>query len=148
MFIVDIVVLVLHVLGAAVWTGGHLVLSISVLPRALATRSPDVVLDFESAFERVGIPALGVQVATGIWLLFRLMELGLEGAALTHTTGLTIAKFVLLALTVALAAHARLRLIPRLTADNLRALAWHIVAVTFLSVLFVIAGVGFRVGPA
>ena len=87
MQIVDIVVLVLHVLGATIWTGGHLVLSTSVLPKALARRSPEVLQEFESGFERVGIPALIVQVLTGIWLLYRLLP-GLEGqAGLTHTAG-------------------------------------------------------------
>jgi len=41
---------------------------------------------------------------------------------------------------------ARLRIIPRLSASNLRALAWHIVPVTLIAVLFVITGVGFRFG--
>ncbi|MBI2492153.1 MAG: copper transporter, partial [Candidatus Rokubacteria bacterium] len=58
----------LHLLGAAVWVGGHLVLSLSVLPRALRTRDPAIIRDFESAFERVGLPALLVQVLTGLWL--------------------------------------------------------------------------------
>jgi hypothetical protein len=52
----------------------------------------------------------------------------------------------LLAATVALALHARLWLIPRLRDDNLPALAAHILAVTILAVLFVLAGVLFRVG--
>jgi len=33
----------LHLLGAAVWVGGHLVLSISVLPRALRARDPGII---------------------------------------------------------------------------------------------------------
>lgn len=61
-------VLTAHLLGAAVWTGGHLVLALSVLPKALRERSPQVLRDFEAGFERVGIPALIVQVASGLWL--------------------------------------------------------------------------------
>lgn len=56
----------LHLLGAAVWVGGHLVLSISVLPRALRARDPGIIREFESGFERLGIPALLVQVVTGL----------------------------------------------------------------------------------
>ena len=43
-------------------------------------------------------------------------------------------------------AHARLRIIPRLSAETLPALAWHIVAVTGLAMAFVVVGVGYRVG--
>ena len=55
-------------------------------------------------------------------------------------------KLGLLALTALLAVDARLRIIPRLNESNLRALAWHIVPVTLIAVLFVITGVGFRFG--
>ena len=44
--------LVLHLLGAAIWTGGHLILTFGVLPSALKAtrhRSP-----FEHRFERLG----------------------------------------------------------------------------------------------
>ena len=58
----------LHVLGATVWVGGHLVLSLSVLPRALRSRDPRIVSEFESGFERLGIPALALQALTGLWL--------------------------------------------------------------------------------
>ena len=60
----------LHLLGAAVWVGGHLVLSISVLPRALRARDPGIIREFESGFERLGIPALLVQVVTGLGLAY------------------------------------------------------------------------------
>ena len=52
----------------------------------------------------------------------------------------------MLATTVAFALDARLRLIPRLSEQNLGALAWHIVPVTIVSVLFVVVGVSFRTG--
>jgi hypothetical protein len=47
---------------------------------------------------------------------------------------------------VALALHARLRLIPGLDNPNLRLLAAHIVIVTGLAVALVIVGVSFRTG--
>ena len=53
---------------------------------------------------------------------------------------------ILLVLTLALALHARLRIIPRLSPERLPTLALHIVLVTILAVLFVVVGVGFRTG--
>lgn len=138
--------LTLHILGACVWAGGHLVLAITVLPRALARRDVRILKAFEEPFERIGIPALLVQVLTGVWLAAQFVPLTrwlAFGNALEARIG---AKLLLLALTVALALHARLRLIPRLDSSNLALLAVHIVIVTGLAVALVIVGVDFRTG--
>jgi len=142
-----VLVLFLHVLGATIWTGGHLVLALTVLPRALRERDPKIIEQFEAGFERLGIPALLVQVATGLWLAYRwLPDLGawfrLDSSLSVHIA----VKLGLLAITIGLAAHARLRIIPRLTAERLPALAVHIVGVTVISVLLVLVGVGIRSG--
>jgi putative copper export protein len=140
-------VFLLHVLAATVWTGGHIVLATAVLPRVLAERSPAELLRFESAYEKVGMPALLIQVVTGLWLAFRLApDVGSWFAADTPVTRLILFKLSLLAATVIAAVDARLRLIPRLSLETLPAMARRIVFVTVLSVLFVAAGVSFRTG--
>lgn len=141
------ILLLLHVLAATVWTGGHLVLALAVLPRVLREKSPAELLRFESAYERIGIPAMLVQVATGIWLAYRMVPDVSQWAAFANPLARLVGiKLILLAVTVALAADARLRIIPNLSAGNLTSLAWHIVPVTVLSVLFVVVGVSFRTG--
>ncbi len=139
--------LFIHILGAAIWTGGHLVLTIGVLPLALRRRDPALIQAFESRYEPVGLVALAAQLITGIELTRRYFP-GFEGlfnldnpmavAALT--------KLILLMLTVGFALDARLRIIPKLGRHNLGALAWHIVPVTLLSVAFVYVGLRFRFG--
>jgi putative copper export protein len=138
--------LILHVLGATVWTGGHLVLALGVLPGALKERSTLAVEAFESRFERVGIPALLIQVASGLYLATTLAPPSTWLQMDSPATRAIVLKLGLLAATVLLAAHARLRIIPQLTAENLGILAWHIGTVTLFSVAFVIIGVGYRVG--
>jgi putative copper export protein len=139
--------LVLHILGATVWTGGHLVLSLTVLPRALRQRDPDVIRSFEAGYERIGLPALAIQVVTGLWLAHRLLPRLSDWVSFTTVASTHIGlKLLLLLLTVVLAVHARLRLIPRLTERTLPMLAWHVIAVTVVAVLFVLVGVGFRTG--
>lgn len=139
--------LLAHVIGATIWTGGHLVLCLSVLPSALRARDPVSVQRFEAGYERVGLPALFVQVASGLVLAWTMLPDA--SAWLIHDTPvaqLVRIKLALLTATVALALHARLRLIPRLDASRLAPLAGHIVAVTALAVLFVVAGLGLRTG--
>ncbi len=135
----------LHVLGATVWVGGHLVLALSVLPRALKVRDPRILLGFESGFERVGIPALVVQVLTGFWLALDAVPRLADWFDPANRFSLHIlAKLALLAVTLALAVNARLRVIPRLRPETLKTLAWHIILVTVLGVLFVAVGVSIR----
>lgn len=140
------ILLVLHVLGATVWTGGHLVLCVAVLPGALRGRDPEPVRRFEAAYERIGLPALLLQVGTGLGLAHVLLPSAGALLADSPLARLVWAKLALLAATVLLAVHARLTIIPRLDAARLPLLAVHIVAVTLASVAFVVAGLGVRTG--
>jgi putative copper export protein len=140
-------ILLLHVLAATIWTGGHLVLATTILPRVLKEKSPSDLFRFESGYERVGIPALIIQVITGLWLAHNLMpEIGLWFSVGNPISRLIFVKLILLLLTVLFAIDARLRIIPNLTDRNLMSLAYHIIPVTVISVLFVIVGVAFRTG--
>lgn len=140
-------VLLLHLLAATVWTGGHLVLALTILPRALRDRSVVDLQRFEAAYEWVGIPALVIQVASGGWLAYRLVPDVARWFDVADPIGRVVAiKLMLLALTVAFALDARLRVIPRLSAANLNALAWHVIPVTVIAVLFVAVGVSLRTG--
>ncbi len=139
--------LFVHLLGAAIWTGGHLVLALGVLPLALRRRDPALIQSFKDRYEPVGLVALGAQLLTGLELTRRYFP-GFEGL-LNFDNPIAVAalaKIALLLLTVALALDARLRIIPKLGRHNLHALAWHIVPVTVLSVALVYVGLRFRFG--
>jgi putative copper export protein len=141
------VILLLHVLGATIWTGGHLVLALAILPRVLKERTLSELLRFESAYERIGIPALIIQVVTGLWLAHRMVPNASQWFTFDDPVSRLVgAKLFLLAITVAFALDARLRITPRLSEENLTSLAWHIVSVTIVSVLFIVVGVSFRTG--
>lgn len=137
--------LFLHLLGASVWVGGHLVLLFGVLPGALRQRDPQPVRHFEQLYERIGIPALLVQIVSGFWLasLWLPHAQWFESSAMAR---LVQAKLVLLVATALLGAHARLALIPRLDAQRLPQLGVHIVLITLTAVAFVWVGSGFRFG--
>ena len=138
---------ILHLLGATVWVGAHLVLSLVVLPRALRTRDASIVAEFESGYERIGLPALLLQVITGVWLaLHWVPDIRTWLAPASLHGWLVLVKLGLLAATLALAAHARFRLVPTLDAGALSTLALHIVGVTLLGVAMLITGVAIRTG--
>ncbi|HGG05824.1 MAG TPA: copper resistance protein CopD [Aliiroseovarius sp.] len=136
------IILFLHVLGATIWTGGHLALSFVVLPRALKARDPKILTDFENGFEKIGMPALFAQVATGLWLaLLMVPDLSDWMPPASGASHAILTKLALLLLTAGLALNAKFRVIPHLSPETLPVMAWHIRAVTLLSVLFVATGV-------
>jgi putative copper export protein len=140
-------ILFLHIVGATIWTGGHLVLALTILPRALRDRSLTELQSFESNFERIGIPALLVQIASGVWLALQVEpDVARWFAAEGRNASLILLKLGLLLTTLLLAVDARLRVIPRLDESRLGSLAWHIIPVTVISVLYVLVGVAIRTG--
>ena len=138
---------IVHALAATVWTGGHLVLDLGVLPKALRERSADRIRDFEQIFEPLGLAALALQVATGLWMGSILLP-GFHGLFNPASPiGLLVGtKLLLIVATAVLAVHARLRLIPSLTDANLSGLAWHIRGITALAIAFVVVGALIRLG--
>ena len=139
--------LLIHLLAATIWTGGHLVLAIVVLPRVLRERSPTELMRFEAVYEKIGMPALIAQIITGLMLAHRLLPDVSEWFNYSNPLAAIItAKLALLGFTAAFAVDAKLRVIPHLSPDSLKDMAWHIVPVTVFSVLFVVAGASFRTG--
>ncbi len=141
------IMLILHILGATVWAGGHIVLATLILPEVLRKKDPRLLLSFEEKYERIGMPALLIQIITGLWMAY--YYLPDPGGWFTLQTSLSVhivIKLSLLLATVLLAVDARFRVIPRLSRENLTDMAWHIIGVTILAVVFVISGVSLRTG--
>ena len=139
--------LTLHILAATIWAGGHLVLAIGFLPKALKDKNPEVIKFFESRYERIGIPALLILVITGLYQSFRMIPDFFDWFNYTSFVPVNVTiKLGLLIVTLILAVHARFGIIPNLNENNLKPLAYHIISVTVIAVLMVIVGVSFRYG--
>ncbi|WP_367106362.1 CopD family protein [uncultured Psychrobacter sp.] len=140
-------ILIAHLLGATIWTGGHLILALVILPKALAARNVEVLLQFEEPFEKIGMPALGIQIITGLWMAYQLLPNIGSWFTLDNDLSVLISlKLLLLLLTFLVALHARFYMIPKLSADTLKAFSVNITLVTSFSVAFVIVGTLFRTG--
>ena len=139
--------LILHLLGAAIWTGGHLILALVILPKVLSSRNLDALLQFEQQFEKIGMPALAIQIITGLWMAHNILPNVSAWFAFDNDISILIGiKLILLLMTATVAMHARFWVIPRLSADNLNGFAVNIFLVTLLSVTFVVIGTLFRTG--
>lgn len=140
-------ILLLHLLAASIWVGGHLIIALTILPYAVRTKSVEALLNFENKFEKLGIPALVVQVVTGFYLAH---WHHIKMATWFHfdnpvETVISI-KLICLVATFLLGAHARLILIPNLSPKSLNALAIHIALVTLIGVTMLILGTLVRFG--
>ena len=139
--------ILIHVLGACVWTGGHLYLALGVLPRAFKRRDATILKDTEEMIERVAMPALILQVLTGIEL-FRRHAGGFERLFdLDYPLAqFAAAKVALLLATILLAidVHTRGKRLEGMA--WLRFMSWHVIAVTVFGVTLVVLGVGYRTG--
>ena len=140
-------ILIAHLLGATIWTGGHLILSLSILPKVLATRDVETLLQFEQQFEKIGVPALVVQILTGLWMAHQLLPSIGDWFTLDNDLSILISlKLSLLLATILVALHARFWVIPTLSTNTLKAFSVNIILITVLSVSFVIVGSLFRTG--
>lgn len=149
--------LFLHLLGASVWVGGHLYLALRIVPVAISEQNSNILLDFESRFEKLGMSALLIQLLTGFKMADMLLpkwSLLLEHGAdnpLRQVSILLTAKLTWLIFTILTAISAQLFVLPKLkkhldSAKYRNLFIVHILLVTLLSVAFLATGVLFRVG--
>ncbi|QFG53785.1 copper resistance protein CopD [Chryseobacterium sp.] len=139
--------LVLHLLGAAIWVGGHLVLALGILPEVLRNRDPEILLSFEKKYEKIGIPALLVMVITGVWMAY---DFGVDFTQWFHFTNpvesAVSVKLILLFSTLLFALSANVFVLPKLSARTLPLMAFHIISVTVIGIFMLIVGSFFRYG--
>lgn len=64
------ILLVLHLIAATIWVGGHLVLAIGYLPKALKHKDFSYIGNFEKTYEPIGMPSLAVLIITGILMAY------------------------------------------------------------------------------
>ncbi|WP_211316349.1 CopD family protein [Niabella yanshanensis] len=141
--------LIIHLLAATVWVGGHLYLSIGILPTVLRDRNASRLLRFEKSYEPIGMTALVLLVITGLWMT---LQFGISWhqwlSFSSPVERITSAKILLLFLTVLLAVSAQTRVIPRLKQNpaKLPEMGLHIVAVTVIGIAMLVLGSFVRYG--
>ena len=62
--------LVLHLLAATIWVGGHFFLILRILPSTLQQKDISILSDFRLKFGKIGMHSLLILVVTGILLAY------------------------------------------------------------------------------
>lgn len=138
--------ILLHLLGATVWVGGHLLLAIRIVPKAYKSRDFTLINEFEKVYEPLGMPALLIQIITGIWLAFFYYQMPFLPSFSNPMERVIAIKLLLLLCTFALAIHARFFIIPKLNEKNLNLMIIHILLVTLIAVTMLFLGLHYRFG--
>lgn len=139
--------LIIHLLGASIWVGGHLILAVTILPEVLKKKDVGMLLNFEKKYEKIGIPALLLMVISGVWMSYK-FGIGFSNWFQFSNPIETVIslKLILLLMTVAFAISANFFVIPKLTAKSLPIMAFHILSVTTIGVLMLLLGSFVRYG--
>jgi putative copper export protein len=141
--------LIIHLLCASIWVGGHLLLVFGHLPQALKEKNQNIILDYERKYEPVGMTALVLLVVTGIMMAYKYgvsIEYWFHFA--TPIEKVVSTKLLLLLLTVLFALSAQFRVLPKLknNPDKLPEMTFHIVSVTLIGILMLVVGSFVRFG--
>jgi putative copper export protein len=141
--------LIIHLLCASIWVGGHLLLVFGHLPQALKEKNQNIILAYERKYEPVGMTALVLLVVTGIMMAYKYgvsIEYWFHFA--TPIEKVVSTKLLLLLLTVLFALSAQFRVLPKLknNPDKLPEMTFHIVSVTLIGILMLVVGSFVRYG--
>ena len=138
------ILLVIHLICATIWVGGHIILLLGFLPKALKHKNFDFISRFEKTYEPIGMPSLVLLIITGILMAYNLnapvsdwfsFKNGIETVVSLKILGIFIS--------VCFAISAQTRVLPKLAKGNLKKLpemGIHILFVTLISVIMLILG--------
>lgn len=133
--------LIIHLICSSIWIGGHLILSIGILPDVFKKKDVQILLDFERKYEKIGLPALLLLVISGIWMA---IDYGVPFKNWFHFNSpietIVSIKLILLICTILLALSANLFVIPKLSLKTLPLMTFHIISVTLLGICFLFTG--------
>lgn len=141
------ILLVIHIFAATIWVGGHVVLSLGFLPKALKQKDPSIITSFEKSYEKIGLPALLLLIISGIMLSYTYNVTVSDWFSFkTSIERVVSLKLILLFCTLGLAVHARLYIIPKLSVKSLPFMALHIIFITLISLTMMTLGTFVRFG--
>lgn len=139
--------LLLHLIAATIWVGGHLFLVFRYLPIALKNRDVSILKDFKIKFEPIGIPALLVLIITGILMAYDYgVTITMWFSFSTPIEKVISIKLLLLFITLVFGLTADLFVFPKLTSKTINLVTFLIITVTVTGVAMLVLGSLVRIG--
>lgn len=141
------IILIIHLLAASIWVGGHLFLVLRILPATIQQKDISIVSDFRAKFGKIGMPSLFVLVITGILMAYYYDVTITKWFSFSSPIEKIIStKLLLLFTSLALAIHAQKFVFPKLTSKRMLPAIIEIIVVTIIGVTMLILGSLVRIG--
>nr|WP_298660786.1 copper resistance protein CopD [uncultured Flavobacterium sp.] len=139
--------LVLHLLAATIWVGGHFFLILRILPSTLQQKDISILSDFRLKFGKIGMHSLLILVVTGILLAYDYNVPISDWFSFSNPIEKIVSiKLLLLFISLSLAVHAQKVVFPKLTSNRMLPAIVEIIIVTLIAVSMLILGSLVRVG--
>lgn len=141
--------LIIHLICATIWIGGHLYMVTCMLPGILKRKDTAALLNFEKKYEPLGMGSLILLVITGFWMAFQFQigwkDLFSFSGSIERVVSI---KLILLITTVLFALSAQIRVLPTLkkSPKKLPEMAVHAISVTLIGITMLILGSFIRYG--
>jgi hypothetical protein len=138
---------IIHILGAAILVGTNLILMLSVIPKAKKAGDIGIIRGYLGGVGQMGVHALAVQLITGLWLASPQFK-GISAAFQMKEVFAThvVAKVVIMILITALVIVMRRKIAPKLSMETLGGFTTTVGTLTILAIAMVALGVGLRTG--
>lgn len=141
------IILIIHLLAASIWVGGHLFLILRILPATLQQKDISILSDFRLKFGKIGMPSLLILVVTGILLAYDYNVPISDWFSFSNPIEKIISiKLLLLFTSLSLAVHAQKVVFTKLTSNIMLPAIVEISIVTLIAVSMLILGSLVRVG--
>lgn len=141
------ILLIIHLLCAAIWVGGHVFLLIRVLPNAYKKNDSEALKRFKASYEPVGMPSLVILVITGVIMAYDFGVPIKSWFSFSYGIEKVVSlKLILLFSTFVLAIIADRIIFPKLNDNNIKNAIFPISVVTILGICMLILGSFVRYG--
>jgi uncharacterized membrane protein len=141
------IILIIHLLAASIWVGGHLFLILRILPSTLQQKDISILSDFRLKFGKIGMHSLLILVVTGILLAYDYNVPISDWFSFSNPIEKIVSiKLLLLFISLSLAVHAQKVVFPKLTSNRMLPAIVEIIIVTLIAVSMLILGSLVRVG--
>jgi putative copper export protein len=141
------IILIIHLLAASIWVGGHLFLVLRILPATIQQKNISILSDFRVKFGRIGMPSLFILVITGILMAYDYnVTISKWFSFSSPIEKIVSTKLLLLFTSLIIAIHSQKFVFPKLTSERMLLAIIEITLVTIIGVTMLILGTLVRIG--
>lgn len=141
------ILLIIHLICATIWVGGHLFLAVRILPKALKEKNVSLLKNFKNSYEPFGMPSLILLVITGILMAYDYNVTFSTWFSFSNGIERVVSiKLILLLITACMAVIADRFIFPKLNEKNMYKAGIFIVSVTLIGVAMLVLGSFVRFG--